>query len=50
MVSVTGRHVDDPFSPSALLLAFAYAMTKIISVYAQNRHTKVEGRERGGDN
>ena len=37
-----------PIFSSALLLAFVYAMMKLISDHAQNRAAKVEGRERGG--
>ena len=39
-----------PLLSSAILFAFVCAMTKIISEHAQNIHTKVEGREREGDN
>ena len=39
-----------PLFPSALLLAFVYAMTKIISEHAQKGHTKVEGSEMADDN
>ena len=38
-----------PLFFSDLLLVFVYAMMKIIYDHAQNRNTKVEGRERGGD-
>ena len=48
VVTVIGCRVDEPSFSSALLLAFVYAMMQIISEHAQNRHTKVEGRERGG--
>ena len=39
-----------PLFSSALLVVFVYAMMKIISKHAQNRHTNVEGRERVYDN
>ena len=40
----------NPLLCSALLLAFVFAMTKIISEHAQKRHTKFEGRYREDDN
>ena len=38
-----------PLFSSALLIAFVNAMMKLNYEHALNRHTRVEGRERGYD-
>ena len=39
-----------PLFTSAILLAFVHAMMKFDSEHGLNRHTRFEGRDRGGDN
>ena len=50
MVAVTGRCVDEPLYPSALLLAFVCATMTLNSEHVHNRHTRGEGKVGGVDN
>ena len=39
-----------PLFSSAIMVAFVYAVMILSSDHAQNRHTRMEGSKRGGDN